>query len=174
MCVYHRSIVIVPVWSTIVAVAKLSLFLPTVVGSVILAIFPRIATLSHSLLLLRTSRTDNGSSSSVLISKYCNAYSESCWQRDERHVVDHNFLSVFSECEIPQLNRCPILLAFGKKLPFVFGINYCFLRFRCRGLQRTTCVVHGVLLVPLLGRKMMDITNDVTGSWSFSVLVRCA
>ena len=74
----HRSMGIVAVWSTIVAVAKLSWFLLTLVGSVRFAIFPRTATLSHSFLLLRTSRTDDGSSSAVLISEYWNAYSDGC------------------------------------------------------------------------------------------------
>lgn len=106
------------VWSTIVAVVKMSWVLPTLVGSVTFAIFPRTATLSHSFLLLRISRTDNGSSSAVLISEYWNAYSEGCGT--ETNVMSLTKLSFFSKREIRKLNQCPIRLALRKQLPFVF------------------------------------------------------
>lgn len=78
-----------------------------------------------------------------------------------------NFLSICSKHEICKLNRCPICLALGKQLPFVFWVNESFFRFLCWGLQCKSCVIHSVLLVPLLGRKVMDITYNATGSWSF-------
>lgn len=89
------------------------------------------------------------------------------WYREVCHVVDHNFLSVFSKREICKLNRCSIRFALGKQLPFVFWVNESFLRFLCWGLQCKSRLIHSVLLVCLLGRKVMDVTYYATGSWSF-------
>ena len=136
--------------------------------SVIFAIFPRTCTLSHWFLLLRIS-----------VKYGQRVFFHRCdlrilelvfgrlWYREVCHVVDHNFLSVFSKREICKLNRCSIRFALGKQLPFVFWVNESFLRFLCWGLQSKSRLIHSVLLVCLLGRKVMDVTYYATGSWSF-------
>lgn len=77
------------------------------------------------------------------------------WYRDICHVLDHNFLSVFSKREICRLIKHPISLALGKQLPFVFWVNESFFCFLCRGLQHKSRIIHSVLLGSLLRRKVV-------------------
>ena len=81
------------------------------------------ATLSHSFLLLRTSRTDNGSFSAVLISVYWNAYSEGCGTETNAMSLTTIFSRFSGKVKSISSIGVPIRLAFGKQLPFVFWLT---------------------------------------------------